>query len=152
MPSIKLKLYEYYSLDAEINGLINQQTNEVIRKGLLSEKLNLVTKYWLTDLSKHIIDEKSIIEDLKTELIKKYGQETEQGISLPIYLPEEKDEEGNIIKPAILNPEYIKFEEEFNILLNEEKELNFHDFKLDDFKNIETSENYNIFYKLIQID
>lgn len=152
MPSIKLKLYEYYSLDAEINGLINQQTNEVIRKGLLSEKLNLVTKYWLTDLSKHIIDEKSIIEDLKTELVKKYGQETEQGISLPIYIPEEKDEEGNITKPAEINPNYIKFEEEFNVLLQEEKELNFHDFKLEDFKHIETTDNYNTFYKLIQVD
>ena len=152
MPSIKLKLYEYYQLDSEINGSINSQTGDIIRKGLLTEKLNLVTKYWLTDLSKHIAAEKAIIEDLKIELIKKYGKETEQGISLPIYIPEEKDKDGKVIKPAELNPDYIKFEEEFNILLQEEKELDYHDFKLEDFKNIETSDNYTVFYKLIQID
>ena len=152
MPSIKLKLYEYYQLDSDVNGSVNPQTNEVIKKGLLNEKLNLVTKYWLTDLSKHVVAEKVIIEDLKAELVKKYGQETEQGISLPIYIPEEKDEEGNIIKPLEFNPNYLKFAEEFNVLLQEEKELDYHDFKLDDFKNIETSDNYTIFYKLIQID
>lgn len=152
MPSIKLKLYEYYQLDSDINGSVNPQTNEIIKKGLLNEKLNLVTKYWLTDLSKHVVAEKVIIEDLKAELVKKYGQETEQGISLPIYIPEEKDEEGNIIKPMEFNPNYLKFEEEFNVLLQEEKELDYHDFKLDDFKNIETSDNYTVFYKLIQID
>jgi hypothetical protein len=33
-------------------------------------------------------------------------------------------------------------------LLQEEKELEYHEFKLDDFKNIETSDNYIVFYKL----
>ncbi len=153
MSSIKLKLHEYYSLDAEINGFINPQTNEVIRKGLLNEKLNLVNKYWLTELSKTVSLEKASIEELKTELVKKYGSEDESGnISLAIYTPEEKDKEGNIIKPAEINPKYIKFEEEFNTLLNEEKELVYHEFKLEDFKNIETTDNYNVFYKLIKID
>ena len=45
MPSIKLKLYEYYQLDSDINGSVNPQTNEVIKKGLLNEKLNLVKIY-----------------------------------------------------------------------------------------------------------
>lgn len=153
MSSIKLKLHEYYSLDVEINGFINPQTNEVIRKGLLNEKLNLVNKYWLTELSKTVSLEKASIEELKTELVKKYGSEDESGnISLVIYTPEEKDKEGNVVKPVEINPKYIKFEEEFNTLLNEEKELVYHEFKLEDFKNIETTDNYNVFYKLIQVD
>lgn len=152
MSSIKLKLFEYYSLDSDINGLVDKQTNEIIKNGLLNEKLSLVTKYWLTDLSKHITAEKAIIEDLKIELVKKYGQETEQGISLPIYILEEKDENGKVIKPIEFNPNYLKFEEEFNILLQEEKELTYHDFKLEDFKNIETTNNYTTFYKLIKVD
>ena len=69
-----------------------------------------------------------------------------------MWVGEEKDEERNITKEAILNPSFISFQEEFNILLQEEKELEYHEFKLDDFKNVETSENYSIFYKLIQID
>lgn len=153
MSSIKLKLHEYYSLDVEINGFKNQATGELLSEGLLAEKLNLVTKYWLTDLSKRITEEKIAIESIKTDLIKKYGTEDKDGnVSIPMWVGEEKDEEGNITKEAILNPSFISFQEEFNILLQEEKELEYHEFKLDDFKNVETSENYSIFYKLIQID
>ena len=67
MSSIKLKLHEYYSLDSEINGFKNQATGEVLSEGLLAEKLGLVTKYWLTDLSKKVADEKTAIETMKTE-------------------------------------------------------------------------------------
>lgn len=150
---IKLKLHEYYSLDIEINGLINQLTGEKTQSGLLNEKISFVTKYWLTDLSKKVLSEKKSIESLKIELIKKYGTEDENGnISIPMYIGEEKDKEGNTIKSAILNPAFISFQEEFNTLLNEEKELEYHEFKLEDFKNVETTDNYSVFYKLIQID
>ena len=45
MSSIKLKLHEYYSLDSEINGLKNPQTNEVIYKGFINHNLSVVLKY-----------------------------------------------------------------------------------------------------------
>lgn len=152
MSNIKLKLHEYYSLDSEINGLKNPQTGEVITEGLLAEKLGLVTKYWLTDLSKKVAEEKTSIETMKTDLIKKHGTEDKEGnVSIPMWVDEEKDEEGNIIS-AKPNPTFIKFQEEFNALLQEEKELEYHEFKLDDFKSVETSDNYAVFYKLIQID
>ena len=152
MSSIKLKLHEYYSLDSEINGLKNPQTGEVLSEGLLAEKLGLVTKYWLTDLSKKVADEKTAIETMKTDLIKKHGTEDEdKNISIPMWIDEEKDEDGNIIS-AKPNPTFIKFQEEFNALLQEEKELEYYEFKLDDFKSVETSENYAVFYKLVQVD
>ena len=152
MSNIKLKLHEYYSLDSEINGLKNPQTGEVISEGLLAEKLGLVTKYWLTDLAKKVADEKKAIETIKTELIKKHGTEDkDRNISIPMWVDEEKDEDGNTIS-AKPNPTFIKFQEEFNALLQEEKELEYHEFKLDDFKSVETSENYVVFYKLIQVD
>jgi hypothetical protein len=50
------------------------------------------------------------------------------------------------------NPLYVQFQEEFNTLLKEVIEIEYHEFKLNDFKNIETSDNYTIFYKLIQVD
>ena len=78
MSNIKLKLHEYYSLDSEINGLKNPQTGEVITEGLLAEKLGLVTKYWLTDLSKKVAEEKTSIETMKTDLIKKHGTEDKE--------------------------------------------------------------------------
>lgn len=144
MAHIKLTLQEIYKLDSELNGFINPSTGETLSLGLLNEKLNLVTKYWLTDLSKHVNVEKIIIEDLKAELIKKYGDKDENGnFEIPIWIDDNKSK---------FNPSYIQFQEEFNTLLQEEKEIEYHEFKLDDFKNIETSNNYTIFYKLIQVD
>jgi len=44
MEKITLKLQEFYQLEAELNGVTNQQTGEVLAKGLLSEKIKLTTK------------------------------------------------------------------------------------------------------------
>jgi hypothetical protein len=91
---------------------------------------------------------------MKTDLIKKHGTEDKDGnVSIPMWSSiEEKDEKGNVITPAIINPLFISFQEEFNTLLQEEKELEYHEFTLDEFKNVETTENYFTFCKLIQVD
>lgn len=152
MSHIKLKLHEYYSLDSEINGVVNNQTGETLVEGLLKEKISFVTKYWLTDLAEKTSKEKQSIEKLKEELIKKYGTEDKEGnISIPMWINEEKDEDGNIVN-AEPNPTFVKFQEDFNSLLQEEKEIEYHAFKLEDFANVTTDSNYKTFYKLIQID
>lgn len=144
MAHIKLTLQEIYKLDSELNGFVNPSTGETLSFGLLNEKLNLPTKYWLTDLAKKTLSEKSSIDQLKEDLIVKYGSKDENGnFEIPIWIDDNKSK---------FNPLYIQFQEEFNTLLQEEKEIEYHEFKLDDFKNIETSNNYVIFYKLIQID
>ena len=65
MEKITLKLSEFYQLEAELNGVTNQQTGEVLSKGLLSEKIKLTTKYWLHDLNKKVATEKESVEKLK---------------------------------------------------------------------------------------
>ena len=55
MEKVSLKLFEFYNLEAELSGLTNQQTGQVISKGLLNEKIKLTTKYWLTDLLKKVV-------------------------------------------------------------------------------------------------
>jgi hypothetical protein len=153
MANIKLSLREIYKLDSELNGFINQETGEILSLGLLSENLSLPTKYWLTDLAKKTSIEKLIIDQLKENLIVKYGSQDENGnISLNMWINEEKDESGNIINPAELNPLFIQFQEEFNSLLQEVKEIEYHEFKLEEFSDVKTSDNYIIFYKLIQVD
>lgn len=144
MAHIKLKLQEIYKLDGEINGFVNPSTGEMLSFGLLREKLNLPTKYWLTDLAKRTSSEKLIIDQLKEDLIVKYGTKDKNG-NFEILVWVDKDD-------SKFNPLYLKFQEELNILLQEEKEIEHHEFKLEDFKNIETSDNYSIFYKLIQVD
>ena len=66
MEKITLKLHEFDALEAELNGVSNQQTGEVIAKGLLSEKIKLTTKYWLSDLNKKVAAEKESVEKQKT--------------------------------------------------------------------------------------
>lgn len=144
MAHIKLTLQEIYKLDSELNGFVNQLTGEILSLGLLNEKLSLPIKYWLTDLAKRTLSEKLIIDQLKEDLIVKYGiKDKNDNFEIPVWTDESKTD---------FNPLYIQFQEEFSILLQEEKEFEYHEFKLEDFKNIETSDNYIVFYKLIQVD
>jgi len=152
MEKVSLKLHEYYSLEAELNGLVNNQTGEVIAKALLSEKIKLTTKYWLSDLNKKVSAEKEAIEKLKEELIKKHGETDEtNNINIPMYINIATNEEGEVVSREI-NPKYVEFQNDFNVLLNEERELEYHTFKLEEFDNVETDGNYPTFFKLIKVD
>ena len=162
MEKISLKLFEFYNLDAELNGLTNQQTGEKIASGLIQEKLSLVTKYWLTDLGKKVAAEKAAVEELKNDLIKKYGKEDDKGgISIPMVIEEldsegqpmkDVDKDGNWFTKKVINPDFQLFEKEFNDLLQTEKELEYKAFTLEDFEKVETSENYSTFFKLIKVE
>jgi len=151
MEKITLKLSEFYQLEAELNGLTNQQTGAVISKGLLSEKIKLTTKYWLHDLSKKVATEKESVEKLKEELIKKYGREENGAISIPLYINEVIDEDTKEVTSRELNPDFIKFQNDFNALLQEERELEYRVFKLEEFEGVETEGIYNTFFKLVKI-
>jgi hypothetical protein len=152
MEKISLKLHEFYSLEVDLNGLANQQTGEVFAKGLLSEKIKLTTKYWLSDLNKKVTAEKEAVESLKEELIKKHGEADETGnISIPMYINVVTNEEGEIVSREV-NPKFVEFQNDFNTLLQEERELEYHSFKLEEFDSVETNGNYNTFFKLIKVD
>jgi hypothetical protein len=151
MEKISLKLHEFYSLEVDLNGLTNQQTGEVVAKGLLSEKIKLTTKYWLSDLNKKVSAEKESVEKLKEELIKKHGETDESGnISIPMYINVVTNEEGEIVSREV-NPKFVEFQNDFNTLLQEERELEYHSFKLEEFENVETDGNYSTFFKLIKV-
>jgi len=153
MEKITLKLSEFYQLEAELNGVINQSTGETLAKGLLSEKIKLTTKYWLHDLSKKVATEKESVEKLKEELIKKYGKEDEEGrISIPLYINEVVDDETKEVVSREINPDFVKFQNDFNALLSEERELEYKSFKLEDFESVETDGVYNTFFKLIKVN
>ena len=152
MEKISLKLYEFYNLESELNGVIDQQTGEKKSQGLLAEKLKLTTKYWLTELSKKVAAEKASVETLKEDLIKKHGETDETGnISIPMYINIVKDENDNIVSGEN-NPKFIEFQNEFNALLQEEKELEYKTVKLSELENIESEGNYPTFFKLVVAD
>ena len=153
MEKVTLKLHEFYALEAELNGVTNRQTGEILAKGLLNEKIKLTTKYWLHDLSKKVSAEKESVEKLKEELIKKYGTtDTDGNVSIPMYINEVIDEETKEIVSRDVNPDFVKFQKDFNGLLEEDRELEYKGFKLEEFDSVETDGNYNIFFKLIKVD
>ena len=162
MERISLKLLEIYNLDAELNGYNNPQTGEAVFFGLLKEKLSLVTKYWLTDLGKRVAAEKAAVEELKNELIRKFGKPDQNGnVSIPVFI-EQVDEAGNAVMitqedgtevpKKVLNPDYQAFDKEFGDLMQTEKELEYKPFSLSDFSGVETVDNYNVFFKLIKVE
>ena len=152
MEKVSLKLFEFYTLEAELNGVINQQTGEAVTKGLLNEKIKLTTKYWLTDLAKKVGEEKQSVEKLKEELIKKHGETTEDGaLSIPMYINIVTNEEGEVTSRDV-NPKFIEFQNDFNKLLQEERELEYKALQLSDFDSVESEGNYSTFFKLVKVD
>jgi hypothetical protein len=151
METVTLKLQEYYQLEAELNGVTNQQTGEVVSKGLLSERVKLTTKYWLADLAKKVAAEKESIDKLREELVKKYGVEEKGNISIPIYINEVIDDETKEVVSREVNPNFVSFQNDFNSLLQEERELEYHPFKLEEFETVETDGVYTTFFKLIKV-
>ena len=148
MEKISLKLHEILTLDAELNGAKNQQTGEVTIKGLANEKLSLVVKYHMNELSKKVAVEKQSVETLREELIKKLGTEEDGQVFIKMY-DEVKDEEGNIVSRS-LTENFLEFNKEYDTLLNEVKELEYRPFELSELVPIETEANYDVFFKLIK--
>jgi hypothetical protein len=134
---VKLALGEILDLDIELSGFVNPETGEKVLNGLLSQKLSLITKFKLSELRDLIAPLKKNVEDLKNEIIKAKGEEKDGGISIPMMIND------------VVNPVFIEFQEEYNKLLSEEKELEVSEFKIKDF-DIVTNESYNTFFKIIK--
>jgi len=155
MKKTTLTLGEIYTLESELNGSTNQQTGEVTSKGLLSQKLSLLQKYWLTDLSQNLQEIKKTVDSLRNDLIMKYGEKNDQGnYTIPIAI-DKKDESGEVLlddnKNPIkeLNPNFQEFNTEMTTLLQETREIEHYSFTIESFEKIETEESYVIFFKLL---
>jgi hypothetical protein len=141
MEKVTLKLYEIYNLESELTGIKHPETGEQITKGILPQVKSFAVKYWLLDLFNKVQEEKKPVEKLREELIKTYGEEDENGsIGIAIYLDGKNKE---------VNPKFIKYSEEFNSVLNQEKEIEYKPLTLEQLKDIE-DENYVVFMKLVK--
>jgi hypothetical protein len=133
----KLKLFEILNLDIELNGFSIPETGEVRVEGLIQQKLSHTLKYKLREDNKKIIDEKNSILQVQNDLILKYGNEGENGnFGLNRYIDEEN---------KIVNPEFIKYSEEWNkFLVENEKEIELTDLTLDDLSEVTTKDAYHV--------
>ena len=165
MEKITLKFNEVLALAFELNGFTDPKTNEVKLKGVLNERISLVTKYWLTVLANDLQKIKENVDRLREELIKKHGKEGENGeVFIPLYLDEDvkktQDAEGSAGAaegapapedvPRKVNPAFEHFQKEYMELLQQEKEIEYRPILVDDLKNVETESYYPLFMKLVK--
>lgn len=144
MKTYSFKLFQLLELEAELTGVVNPQTGEQVFKGLLSKNISITDKYWLNDLVGKLKEEKKTIELIREELIKKYGTEdANKNIGINMYLEEDDILEDSKKK---FNPNYIKFSNEFNDLLNQEKELKVYTFPLKNLEGIKAEESYPLVF------
>ena len=101
--------------------------------------------------AKKIAAEKESIDKLREELVKKYGVEENGSVSIPLYINEVIDDETKEVVSREVNPNFVSFQNDFNLLLQEERELEYHPFKLEEFENVETEGVYVTFFKLIEV-
>ena len=127
---MKIKLAQGLDVLLDLNG------NDTI-KGLLNEKVNSKPKYWLNKLNKELSREGEEFQNLRSELIKKLGEE--KGGSYQIKY---KFDDGSI------NPNIDIFNKEIADLLNMEIEIKDYQFKIEDF-DFESESNYQFFYDLM---
>ncbi len=148
MKNLTVKLFEIYSLQSELNGLINQQNGEKVKTGILDEEISLVAKYWINQLNEMITAEVKTLDTQREELIKKYGTADEQGgVSLQMVI-KEMDKDGKEVSK--MNPNFAEFNKEFNELLSQEKELTYHPIKLETLTSVTSGNNYPTFFKFVE--
>lgn len=147
MKDIKIKLYEIFSLSAELSGT-KKPDGSVETTGILGLKLPVVLKYWLTELSETVEAEKKKLLTQRDDLIKALGQEKEDGsFSLETFEPlAEGAAEGT---ERTLNPKFTEFTEKYNALLQEEKELKYSPVKLSLFERVESDLNFPTIFKFV---
>jgi ribosomal protein L2 len=139
MNTIELRLEEVLELQIELEGYTNPQNGETLVKGFINHSLPLTTKFWLSKIVSRVTNEKKEIEKIRTSLIEKLGEKDEQGgISI-----------DQFIKNNEINPNFVKFQEEYQALLKEVITIEYNPIPLDSLKEIKTEDNYNILFKLV---
>lgn len=151
MEKIKLKLGEVLQLESEINGYVDQKSGEVIFEGFTKQNLSIILKYELSDFSTVLKGERTKVDALRDELIKKHGEDDGKGgIMVKMYINEVFDD-NNVLVSGDYNPKYIEFDNEYSTLLNQEIELEHPEITKDDLKEAgKSKDKYQILFKLVK--
>jgi hypothetical protein len=128
---MKATIKQIIDLQVEIAGIKSDKFTVV---GLLNEKLNIKTKYWLQKLFKKVKTEADEYSEAEKALFISLGAE-EVGKMLLV-----KD----TLKDGSPNPSRAKLDEEREKLLNEIIDLGEFEFKIEDF-DFESESNYYTF-------
>ena len=129
----KITIRECLELRTEITGFSNKQSS---LKGLINEKTNFKTKYWLNKILEKVASEERIFNKLRDELIKKYGTE----------------ENGSFVVKETIdgspNPMYSQYLSEVLALIEQETEIDLPVLSIDTL-DFESENVYPVFMKHI---
>lgn len=152
MEKVTLKLVDFYTLETEMNGAFNQEANQLIIRGLLNENIKLSTKIKVMDLLKNVQLEIETVNTKRNELVEKHGEKNEEGTPfVSAFINVQTNEQGEVISRED-NPKFKEFQQEFQQLLQEEKEFEFEPFTSQDLEGAYSQFNYPVFYKLVKLD
>ncbi len=138
MKTVNLTVEEILQINAELVGTEKQS-------GILTLKMNMLTKFRLSKLYKAISDEISIYEKINVEMFEKYGEQNESGYSIPHFI--EEDDNGEKVQKY--NPKLKEYFNELNPILKEVKEIEFPEITIEDFKDAETEGYFPLFFEKI---
>lgn len=150
MEKFTLTLADVLDLEGEINGLVNNETGQVIYEGFRKQNLNIILKYDINTFGELLKNEVKSIDTIRDELVMKYGKEKDGTIVVTMY-DEVKDDEGNVISRKY-SKNFIDFNNEFNTLLTSKtKEFDVPTITKEDLKNAgQTKDDYRVLFKLIK--
>jgi hypothetical protein len=150
MENYTLTLGEILDLEIEINGLINNETGEVIYEGFRKQNLNILLKYDINEFGDKLKNEVKLINEIRDELVRKHGKDVDGKIFVQMY-DVEKDDKGNIISQKFTQS-FIDFQTEFNKLLDSKtKEFQVPTITKEDLKNAgQTKDDYRVLFKVIK--
>lgn len=150
MEKTTLKLGDILQLESEINGFVNPETGERVYEGFLKQNLSIILKYELTETAQELTKERKKVEGLRDELIKKYGKDDGKGGLMVKMFDETKNEEGIVIN-RVYNADYLKFDEEYSLLLSAEKDIEHPIITKEDLKEAgKSNDSYRVLFKLIK--
>ena len=125
MEKLVVKMYELKPFEFELNGFVNQETGEVLKKGFLQEDLSMGIKLPLERFAVVVGDEIAFVEKKRIDLVKKYGV---------------ADAEGNLQVPD----GHEDFAKEFNELMISEIEVDFTPISVKDIAGLKSENRYHM--------
>jgi hypothetical protein len=150
MEKVKLSLKDALQLESELNGLVNQQTGEIIYDGFLKQNLSIIKKYELKETVEFLQNERKKVNELKDELIKKHGEDDGKGGLMVRTFDEVVDDKGLVISRKF-NEKYLEFDKEYAELLKKEIEFDFPEVTKEDLIRAgETQDDYIVLFKLVK--
>ena len=150
MAQTSLTIDQILQLDAEINGFTNPNTGDVVFEGFSRQPISILLKYELKELSETLKSEREKVDEIRNELIEKFGEKTEDGgIQITPTIEQKKGKKTETVK----NPKYVEFIQEYNKLLQKDIELTHPDITKEDLRDAgKTKDQYDILFKLVKKD